>query len=86
MYPVIIDVRSKNKKDKDGKTVISPITGKAEKETVSEYLDIRDASDATLRRLIKEMDNYYYLVNDEEDKTYILNQKKMLEVELLNRK
>ena len=46
---------------------------------------ISEAKSSSLRRYIKLLDNYYYIVTSTEDKKYLLNKKIEIETELNNR-
>lgn len=47
---------------------------------------ISECKSSTLRRYIKLLDNFYYLVTSQKDRTLILNKKIEVETELNNRK
>lgn len=64
-------------KDANGKKVK---LGKTAKDIV-----IKDAASSTLRRLVKALDNYYYLITDEKSKQKILDKKVEIEKELNSR-
>jgi glucan-binding YG repeat protein len=48
-------------------------------------IKLSDAKSSTLRRYIKIVDNYYYLVTSNADRTYLLNKKIEIESELNKR-
>ena len=64
-------------KDANGKKVK---LGKTAKDII-----IKDAPSSTLRRLVKSLDNYYYLITDEKSKQKILDKKVEIETELNSR-
>jgi len=48
-------------------------------------IKIEDCKSSSLRRYIKLLDNYYYIISSTEDKNYLLNKKIEIETELNNR-
>lgn len=72
-----VDAEGNTVKNKDGKKIK---LGKGPKDVI-----IKDAPSSTLRRLIKVLDNYYYLISDEKGKQKILNKKVELESEINSR-
>lgn len=58
---------------------------KIKKGKVAKDIIIKDAKSSTLRRLVKTLDNYYYLITDETAKAKVLLKKVELETELNSR-